>query len=92
MINIFLSLFYQEIIPFKPLDEFKIEVKYEFRNKPPIEQEPIVEWSNNKTPEYVRSSLPFAKITIQLLKLSSDEERVRVINNLGNRIYSKKSS
>ncbi len=83
-----LSFLVQDSIPFKPDSEFEFTLNYEFRNKPGIDRFEV-DWSN--TQKYSGGTLPFATVTIKLLTLSEDEERAKVITNLGNRIYSRKA-
>lgn len=80
---------FQDSLPFKPDSEFEFTLTYEFRNKPGIDRFEV-DWSN--TQKYSEGTLPFATITIKLLKLSEEEERAKIITNLGNRIYSRKAS
>lgn len=90
LILYFLSLFFiQESTPFKPDDEYEFKLNYEFRNKPGIDRF-TVDWSN--TQKYSEGTLPFATVTIKLLKLSNEEEKAKIITNEGHRIYSRKAS
>lgn len=100
-----LSLLYQQAeIPFKPAEEFEFELKLEFRPKPTLEEEPdighilykmksdnasIIE-ANKVT--YDPTTLPFASMMIKPTKLSSEEDRARVVDNLDNRLYNRKAT
>jgi len=94
----------QDEIPFKAADEFEFKLNLEFRPKPTLEEEPgignilykmksdnasIIE-ANKQT--YDPTTLPYASMVITPTKLSSDEERIRVVDNLGNRLYNRKAS
>lgn len=84
-----IPLLWQESTPFKPAEEYEFTLNYEFRNKA-VSDRFAVDWSNQL--QYSDGTLPFATLTIKPLKLSSQEERVKIITNLGNRIYSRKAS
>ena len=94
----------QDSIPFKAAEEFEFELKLEFRPKPNLEEEPdvghimykmksdnasVIE-ANKQT--YDPTTLPYASLVIKPVKLSSDEERVRVVDNLDNRLYNRKAT
>jgi len=89
VIYFLLPFLLQESVPFKPTEEYEFTLNYEFRNKPGIDRFEV-DWSNMQ--KYSEGTLPYAKIKIKLLKLSEEEERVKIINNLGHRIYSRKAS
>lgn len=99
-----LSGIIQDQVPFKPAEEFEFKLKLEFRPKPTLEEEPdighilykmksdnasVIE-ANKQT--YDPTTLPYASLTIKPLKLSTEEERVRVVDNLGNRLYNRKAT
>ncbi len=94
----------QDAIPYKAAEEFEFELKLEFRPKPGLEEEPdvghiiyklksdnasIIE-ANKQT--YDPTTLPYASMIIKPVKLSADEDRVRVEDNLGNRLYNRKAT
>lgn len=89
MIYFILPWFFQESVPFKPSEEYEFTLSYEFRNKPGIDRFEV-DWSN--TQKYSEGTLPYAKLKIKLLKLSEEEERAKIVTNLGHRIYSRKAS
>jgi hypothetical protein len=94
----------QDEIPFKSAHEFEFELNLEFRPKPSLDEE--VELGNimykmksdnasiiaaNKQ-TYDPATLPYASLMIRPTKLSSGEDRVRVVDNLNNRLYNRKTS
>lgn len=94
----------QDKIPFKPAEEFEFELKLAFRPKPALEEEAdaghilykmksdnasVIE-ANKQT--YDPTTLPFATIVIKPTKLSSEEDRARVVDNLSNRLYNRKAT
>lgn len=99
-----LPLYQQDEIPYKPAEEFEFELKLEFRPKPTLEEEPdighilykmksdnasVIE-ANKVT--YDPTTLPFATMVIKPTKLSAEEDRVRVADNLDNRLYNRKAT
>ena len=89
IIYFFTSFLLQKGVPFKPDDEYEFKLNYEFRNKAGIDRF-TVDWSN--TQKYSEGTLPFATLTIKLLKLSPEEEKAKIITNEGHRIYSRKAN
>ncbi|MEQ8304706.1 MAG: hypothetical protein RIB47_15030 [Cyclobacteriaceae bacterium] len=83
------TILWQDGLPLKPEADFELKLDYEFRNKPGIDRFEI-DYSN--TQEYSGGTLPYLKVSIKLLQLAEGEEKVKIITNLGNRIYSRKAS
>lgn len=73
----------QDQVPLKPNDEFTFKLEYEFRTKP---------GGDGKPGGFSAGKLPYAKVKITPSKLTDNEERVRVTNNLGHKLYSRKAA
>ncbi|MEQ8425065.1 MAG: hypothetical protein RIA63_10170 [Cyclobacteriaceae bacterium] len=84
----FASFLFQDSIPYKPADEYEFNMKFAFRNRPGVDHS-NVDWTQRGHPE---GDLPYVTVTVKALKLSDKEERVKVINNLSERIYAGKAS
>ncbi len=84
-----LPVFFQQSVPFKPGDEYSFRLDYQFRNKAGIDRFEV-DWSN--TQKYSEGTLPYLIVHIKPLKLSANEERVKIVNNRNERIYSRKAS
>ena len=84
-----LGVLLQQSVPFKPSDEYSFRLDYQFRNKAGIDRFEV-DWSN--TQKYSEGTLPYLIVHIKLLKLSAEEERVKIVNNRNERIYSRKAS
>ncbi|MEP2669559.1 MAG: hypothetical protein ABJH04_11215 [Cyclobacteriaceae bacterium] len=82
LILVLVPFLFQDQIPLKPNDEFTSSLDYEFRTKP---------GGDGKPGGFAAGRLPYAEIRITPTKLSEEEEKVRVTNNLGHRIYSRKA-
>jgi len=83
LILILLSSLLQDQVPLKPSDEFTFTLDYEFRTKP---------GGDGKPGGFAAGKLPYAEIRITPSKLSDDEERARITNNLGHKLYSRKAA
>jgi hypothetical protein len=84
-------LFFQEI-PFKATEDFDLKLQYEFKQR---EQTPNNSVRLNETvAEQQRrtssSLLPYVGIKLKLLKYLPEEVKLKVTNNLGNTVLSKK--
>lgn len=84
-----LPVLLQQSVPFKPAEEYSFRLDYQFRNKAGIDRFEV-DWSN--TQKYSEGTLPYLTVHIKPLKLSDDEDRVRIVNNRNERIYSRKAS
>ncbi|MEQ9414697.1 MAG: hypothetical protein RIF39_12750 [Cyclobacteriaceae bacterium] len=82
-IIILLSILLQDQVPPKPADEFAFQLDYEFRTKP---------GGDGKPGGFAAGKLPYAEIRITPTKLSESEEKVKITNNLGHRVYSRKAA
>ncbi|MEQ8362896.1 MAG: hypothetical protein RH948_08510 [Cyclobacteriaceae bacterium] len=82
-IIILLSILLQDQVPPKPADEFAFQLDYEFRTKP---------GGDDKPGGFAAGKLPYAEIRITPTKLSESEEKVKITNNLGHRVYSRKAA
>ncbi|GAB1445185.1 hypothetical protein MASR2M41_08540 [Flammeovirgaceae bacterium] len=83
IVILLLPFLLQNQVPLKPNDEFEFKLNFEFRTKP---------GGDGKPGGFAAGKLPYAEIRITPTRLSENEERVRITNNLGHRIYSRKAS
>lgn len=96
-LTLFIGLIFfglQESTPYKPKEDFEIRLKYEFRQR-------LVRDNSNK-PVYVNESegerqkrtssatLPYLGINLHILKLNSEEIKMRIIDNRTKVVYNKK--
>lgn len=77
----------QDIVPFRPDTTYNFKLDYDFKTKPPPPQGEI-----SYTEYYDRPNdiLPYVSVKIALLNLAENDFRVKVINNQGDQIYSRK--
>lgn len=89
---ILLALSLLQDVPIKPKDEFEIKLDYQFKNRPA--QDPNSVHLNETRQEHDRrvstTPLPFLTLNIKMLKLSEDEVKMRVANNLTPRVALRK--
>lgn len=87
--------YFQTEIPYKPNDEFKLDLDYKFKQRPAPD---ISTFQFNESREehdkreHGSGPLPYLIINFKLLKLSEDEVRVRAVNNTGDVIVTKKAA
>ena len=91
---VLISFIWQAEVPYKPNDEFQLEMEYKFKQKPGADHltldftETIQE---HQKKQYSGGPLPYLIISFKTLKLSSEEVRVRGINSEGNMVVTKKA-
>ncbi len=89
-----LAYFFQGTpVPYKPKDEFEILIDYQFKNRSAADAL-TVDYSDTKEDldkkRYAAGVRPYLILNMKLLKLSSDEVKVRAINTEGRTVYNKK--
>ena len=91
---VFLSFALQEEVPYKPNDEFQLELEYTFKQKPGIDH-PVFDFTESTADNAKKQSpggpLPYLIINFKTLKLAGEEARVRCVNNLGSLVVTKKA-
>ncbi|MBS1545613.1 MAG: hypothetical protein JST14_18390 [Bacteroidetes bacterium] len=86
-------LVWQTNVPYKPNDEFHIEVDLQLKEKPPADQTTI-EFADTKVERKNSNQggpLPFLILHLKVIKLRDGEVRIRGINNKGNVVLTKKA-
>jgi hypothetical protein len=84
-----------EKVPYKPMEQFKIELEFTFRQRPPVESTQI---NFNETREeqerrqHPGGPLPYLFLNCKLLKLQDGEVRLRAVTNKDAVVLSKKAS
>ncbi len=81
---------WQEVIPYKPSTEFEVIIDYKFRERPPLDNSK--EYQATADEKRKTGPLPYLKLQLKLLKLSSAEVKVKVVNSSGNTIYKRKAT
>jgi hypothetical protein len=94
---VFFLCWFQVLVPFKANNEFEVMIDLNFKQK-----EALSNTSNKVTLDYTETveqhnrkingtPLPYLAFKIKFLTLSDKEERVKIVNNIGKIIYSKKA-
>jgi len=91
---LFVTLAWQEVVPFKPSDEYEVIINYNFEERPAIDRTKI-EYdvsTDERNRRAVSGPLPYLKLQLKLLKLSNDEVKIKIVNSKGNLIYNRKAT
>lgn len=83
-------LFFQDVVPFKPTEEFEVKLDYDFKARPTPDNN-TVQLGNQGGP-YGTGVLPYLILRIKMLALPEERTRVRISNNLSARPVSRKVS
>jgi hypothetical protein len=87
-------LTFQQTLPFKPKAEFEVKLKYEFKQKPMVENSAnsvhLDETARERDRRTSSAMLPFVAINLHVLKLSPEEVKLRIVDNRMKVIYNKK--
>ncbi len=94
IVLVLLSVWFQgTAIPYKPFDEFEIQVDFNFkqRNAPNNNTVEMVETREDRIRSQNSTALrPYLILNLKLLKLSEEEVRAKATDNLGHIVFSKK--
>lgn len=79
-------------LPHKPKDEFEIKLDYQFKNRPTqgLNSIHLDETKKEHDRRVSSAPLPFLTLNIKMLKLSQEEVKVKITNNLTARVSIKK--
>ncbi|HEY0653263.1 MAG TPA: hypothetical protein VGD65_09040 [Chryseosolibacter sp.] len=79
-------------IPVKPKEEFEIKLDYQFKNRPAqdLNSVHLDETRKEHDRRVSTAPLPFLTLNIKMLKLSDEEVKLRVTNNLTPRVAVRK--
>lgn len=80
----------QDSLPYENKENYKFELDYNFKSRP-IESVNDVQVGYSRKPAGSSSTLlPYVKVFLTFNNLPKDRYKVKIVNNLGNRVYSKK--
>jgi hypothetical protein len=87
-----ISFFAMQELPLKPKEEFDVKLDYQFRNRPAQDINSVHYDETRKEHERRVSTapLPYLTLNVRILKLSGEETKVKVTNNLTTRAFSRK--
>lgn len=91
ILGLMLFLCFQDI-PFKPKEEFEIKLNYQFKQRPRADINAVYMDETRRERDKRNSSdvLPYLVLNVRMLKLSEEEVRIRLENNLDSRVVNKK--
>jgi len=88
----FLFFICQEEIPYKLASEFEVKIDYKFQERPGIDRykADYDVGADSKKNRSGTGPLPYLKLELKLLKVASDEVKLRIVNSDGHLILSRK--
>jgi hypothetical protein len=90
-----ISFFFLQDVPFKAKEEFDVKLNYQFKQRQQSASTSTVYLDETQREKERRTStdiLPYLVLNVKLLKVSQEEVRVRIENNLARRGVTKKIS
>ena len=92
---LFAALFFAAVLQdvrYKPNDEFDVKLLYEFKQRLMNENTTIYpsDGSGSGVRKTSSAMLPYLDIKLKMLKLQTDEVRLRIVNNKGQSVYGRK--
>lgn len=89
---LYLFIFVQDQIPFKPKEEFEVKLNYAFKQRPPSEHTTFRYDAQTKDHENQNSSsiLPYLILNLKVVKTSSNEVKLKVVSNRDANVLTKK--
>ncbi|MGE0772099.1 MAG: hypothetical protein AB7K37_10340 [Cyclobacteriaceae bacterium] len=87
-----LVISFQDEIQIKPSNEFALKLDFIFRKRPQVDKY-TMNFEESKEDFERRNQageLPFVKLNLKMLKLNDEEVRIRVVNQSGKLVYTKK--
>lgn len=91
---LFVTLGWQEAVPYKPANEYEVIIDYKFQDRPAIDRTKI-EYdvsTDERNRRAIAGPLPYLKLQLKLLKLSDDEVKLRVVNSNGHLVFNRKAT
>jgi hypothetical protein len=85
----FFLLFQSSEIPFRAKDDFAIELKYNFKEKPTKDANTVA-WESNPA-KRPTGLLPYLIINVKILNAKQEETRFKCENNLGRALFNRKA-
>jgi hypothetical protein len=87
-----LIFFFQEEIPYKPADEFQVNIDLKFKEKPSAFSNSTFSGNGDRLDTHQSGMLAFLKVSVTDLKIRSDEVKISVVNSSGKQLMKKKAS
>jgi hypothetical protein len=82
----------QEQVPFKPKEQFEIDLDFKFKQRPPRESNVVLlDEASADLGRNGASLLPYLYLNVKVLKLQGEEIRLRVENGKGENLWNRKT-
>jgi hypothetical protein len=89
--SLLLGPFYQQQVPYKPFNEFELNIDYIFKEQDPIDrQKVILAQSGGENSRKAIGTMPYLLVELKILTVTDDEVRVRVLNGTGELVFNRK--
>lgn len=83
----FLLLWQTAEVPYRAKEDFQVELKYDFKDRPNKE---TIAWESQ--PSHIKSGqLPYLTVKLKILNPKAEEVRFKCENNLGKAVFNKKA-
>lgn len=82
-------VFFNGSIPFKPNDEFDLKLEFQFKPRHIQEHQNVMDLGYERLNQST-GPLPYLYAHLTVLKVRDDEVKIKIVNNLGNVVASKK--
>src|SRR6266567_176292 len=90
---VFLLLpFFQADVPYKPADEFQVNIDVVFKIKNSTYAPSTFSGNGDRLDKASGTTLPFLSVSVTQIKIQSDEVKVVAVNSQGKSIFKKKTS
>ena len=84
-------IFFQDQIPFKPSDEFQVNIDLKFKVKPSGYGPSSYSANGDPLNKTNSTTFPYLMVDVSQLKIQNDEARIVAINSLGRTLMKKKT-
>ncbi len=90
---LFLSILFlwQSDVPFRSKEDYQVELKYEFRQRPAKDANTVTLDPNGVQDRKQPGPLPYLVVHIKILNRKAEEVRFKCENNFGSAIFNKKA-
>jgi hypothetical protein len=88
---LFITFAWQEVVPYKDSSEYEVKIDYKFQERPPADRNKVEYESQARSRRPASGPLPYLKLELTLLKLGSEEVKVKVVNSSGDMLVNRKA-
>jgi hypothetical protein len=89
---LFIIFAWQEVVPYKDSSEYAVKIDYKFQERPPNDRNKVEYETQERNRRPASGPLPYLKLELTLLKLGSEEAKVKVVNSSGDMLVNRKAT